>query len=57
MELKLEIEEGSKYNNLINEIEDEFKNTYKKANLCKICATQSFINIFGSHLNHIVTHR
>jgi hypothetical protein len=36
MELKLEIEEGSKYNNLINEIEDEFKNTYKKANLCKV---------------------
>lgn len=35
MELKLEISEGSKYNNLINEIELEFKETYQKAINCK----------------------
>ena len=35
MELTLEIAEGAKYDNLINEIEEEFIKNYKKANYYK----------------------
>ena len=35
--LTLEIKEGCKYNNLINEIEDEFEKNYNKAQDSKIC--------------------
>lgn len=34
--LRLEIDEGCKYNNLINEIEDEFNENYKKAQNSKL---------------------
>ena len=35
--LTLEIKEGCKYNNLINEIENEFEKNYNKAQDSKIC--------------------